>query len=181
MRPVWVLPGSFLFFNNYVREYPMAEQKNVRISVKLPSQTLTFPRKPFDVATGSYFIWPFNLEMSGVRLKYATAQLLCKLERNHETYYFFFPQNGIAPEFAFDATTVRDAQSPGGKIEEPTETYRIRPDARPGNRCVRHRNGRPQSELRFTIARTSAKRMESPPRWRRSAHAFRPPIFVRRH
>ncbi len=96
----------------------MAEQKNVRISVKLPSETLTFPRKPFDVATGAYFIWPFNLDMHGVRLKYATAQLLCKIERTNETYYFFSPQTGIAPEFAFDAKTVRDAKSAAAKIEK---------------------------------------------------------------
>jgi beta-galactosidase len=117
--------GGFLFFNNYVREYPMAEQKNVRVAVKLAAETLTFPRKPFDVATGAYFIWPFHLEMNGVRLRYATAQLLCKIERDHETYYFFFEQRGIAPEFGFDGATVQSVKSASGTIEKADENIYI--------------------------------------------------------
>lgn len=103
--------GGFLFFNNYVREYGMSEQRNVRFEVKLAHETIVFPQKPVNVRSGSYFIWPLNLDMDGVRLKYSTAQPLCKLNAGGEAYYFFFEQPGISAEFEFDGQTVKSVRT----------------------------------------------------------------------
>ncbi len=109
--------GGFLFFNNYVREYGMREQRNLRFEMKLPGATIAFPRQPVTVRSGSYFVWPFNLDMNGVRLKYATAQLLCKLDAGGEEYYLFFEQPGIAAEFAFDGRTVQSVRAANQNAE----------------------------------------------------------------
>ena len=107
--------GGFLFFNNYVREYPMQRQENLRMQIKLPGETISLPRQSFDVPSGSYFVWPLNLNMNGVVLRYATAQLLCRLEFGGESYYFFFPSPGIAAEFAIDSTTAKSTRAFTGK------------------------------------------------------------------
>lgn len=44
-------------------------------------------------------ILPFNLRMGDVVLKYATAQLLTKIEENGNDHYFFFAPEGFMPEY----------------------------------------------------------------------------------
>ncbi len=99
--------GGFLFVNNYIREYPMPVQKNVQFQVSVPSEKISLPRKAIDIPSGEYFIWPFRFDMNGVKLEYATAQLLCKLETGGGSYFFFFAQPGISTEFAFDSASIK--------------------------------------------------------------------------
>jgi hypothetical protein len=46
-------------------------------------------------------ILPFNLDMDGKLLKYATAQLLTKISDKGTPHYFFFAPEGVKPEFVF--------------------------------------------------------------------------------
>jgi beta-galactosidase len=91
---------AFLFVNNYVRGYEMPARGNFRVRVRLPSGDVMIPREPIAIPAGAYFVWPVGLETHGVTLRYATAQLITTLEREHETYAFFVAQDAIAPEFA---------------------------------------------------------------------------------
>jgi hypothetical protein len=45
-------------------------------------------------------IWPVNFNVDGVTLRYATAQLLCKLDE--PSTYVFFTWPNVLPEFAFE-------------------------------------------------------------------------------
>jgi beta-galactosidase len=107
---------AFVFFNNYVRHYPLPDRPRTQISVKLDSETVVVPQKPVDVPPGAYFIWPINLNLQGANLKYATAQLLCKLSVADATYYFFLAVPGVKPEFAFDDETVASIDGPKAVI-----------------------------------------------------------------
>jgi hypothetical protein len=91
---------AFLFVNNYVRGYKMPPRNNFRVRVRLPDGDVTVPDQPISIPDGAYFIWPIGLTVKGVTLRYATAQLITTLEREHETYVFAVAQDGIAPEFA---------------------------------------------------------------------------------
>ena len=93
---------GFVFVNNHQRLYPLRAHPAVQIRLTLPAETMVFPRKPVPISSGAYFIWPVNLDVNGALLKYATAQLLTRIQNNDVAYYFFFAQPGIAPEFAFD-------------------------------------------------------------------------------
>jgi beta-galactosidase len=115
---------AFVFFNNYLRNYPLPARNGIQISVKLASETVLIPNKPVDVPSGAYFIWPVNMDLHGANLKYATAQPLCKLNNSGATYYFFLGVPGVAPEFAFDTNTVKSVDArkatvsrEGGKID----------------------------------------------------------------
>lgn len=107
---------GFLFVNNYLRHYPLPERKNVQFEVKLRDETLQFPRIPVSIASGEYFIWPINLNVSGALLKYATAQPLTVVHDGTGDCYFFFAQNGIAPEFAWESASVASISVPGARI-----------------------------------------------------------------
>jgi hypothetical protein len=93
----------------------MPAQPQVRFSVKLPHGTLAFPRAPIDIPADAYFIWPFNFDMDGAHLRYATAQPMARLQNGNGVTYVFVASEGIAPEFAFDAGTEVSAST--GKIE----------------------------------------------------------------
>ena len=111
--------SAFLFVNNHVRQYPMPAQKDVRFAVKLPGESLTFPRKGVDVADGSYFIWPVNMDLDGTRLSYATAQPIARLDNGKAGItYVFGAAAGIPVELAFDAGAAASLQllSSGAKV-----------------------------------------------------------------
>ena len=107
---------GFVFVNNYQRLYPLANHRDVQFQVILPSETLVLPRKPAGIPSGAYFIWPVNLDLGGVLLKYCTAQLLTMVREGNADYYFFFAQPGIPAEFAFDEGLVAAIHSARGAI-----------------------------------------------------------------
>jgi len=117
--------SGFVFFNNYVRTYPTPERPGVQFTVQLPGETLTFPQAPITVPAGSYFIWPFNFDLGGAQLKYATAQLFAKLTVKQEPYYVFFAQPGIPVELAFDAATVQAVTTSAGPVAARDGQFRV--------------------------------------------------------
>lgn len=106
--------AGFIFFNNYVRNYSMPARKAAQFLIRLPHGTLPVPRHPIDLPSGAYFIWPFNLRFGDITLRYSTAQLFTRIENSGSTAIYFEALPGIAPEFAFDANTVRSAKASGG-------------------------------------------------------------------
>jgi beta-galactosidase len=109
--------SGFVFMSNHVRQYPMDEQKGIRFAVKLADKTLTFPSQDINVATGAYFIWPFNFDMDGVNLAWASAQPLARIDSaKDEVTYVFMAENGIAPELAITAKADQTLKTKSGKL-----------------------------------------------------------------
>jgi len=106
--------AGFLFCNNYVRGYAMPARTAAQFEVKLPGGVLQVPRMAVEIPAGAYFIWPINLRMGGVTLRYSTAQLFTRSE-SAETLYFAAIK-GIAVEFALDARGVESVKSSSGTI-----------------------------------------------------------------
>jgi beta-galactosidase len=105
---------GFLFINNYQRTYPLPERKSFQVRLKTASRTMEVPRHPVDIPSGAYTIWPVNLEIAGVVLRYATAQLLCKLDDPRA--YVFFAWPGLPPEFAFAEENLDAIEAPHARI-----------------------------------------------------------------
>jgi len=105
---------GFIFLNNHARRYPLPERKNFQVKLELSSGVLDVPRRPVDIPPDAYTIWPVNLDLGGTLLRYATAQLLCKLEDSQT--YVFFAWPGISPEFAFEEKSDTSIESLGGHI-----------------------------------------------------------------
>ena len=105
---------GFLFLNNHQRTYPLPERKNFQVRVELPSGIVDVPRRPVNLPSGMYGIWPVNLGMGGVTLRYATAQLLCKL--SNPSTYVFSAWPGVSPEFALEAGDGVSIEAPRARI-----------------------------------------------------------------
>ena len=93
--------SGFLFLNNHVRGLDMLRHKRVQIRLQLPSGPMLVPGRPVDVPAGSYFVWPVNMDLDGLRLRYSTAQPFCRIVRGGTVLYVFFAIPGISPEFSF--------------------------------------------------------------------------------
>lgn len=106
--------SGFVFMSNYVRQYPMAVQKDVRFQVDLAKGPLTFPSQAVDVPNGAYFIWPFNMDLAGVNLAWATAQPITYVHDGATNTFVFYTAGDMPAEFAFDGAVSVKASS--GKV-----------------------------------------------------------------
>jgi beta-galactosidase len=116
---------GFIFFNNYVRGYAMPARASAQFEVHLPSGLLTVPRKPVDLPSGSYFIWPFNLQLGHVNLRYSTAQIFTQIESDGVSTIYFEALPGIPAEFAFDAANVKSINASSGSVTREAGTIYV--------------------------------------------------------
>jgi hypothetical protein len=75
------------------------------------------PSQPIDVANGSYGVWPINLDCDGVKLDYATAQPLCRLQDGNAVWYFLAALDGIPAELSL-ATDPATVTADSGQIQK---------------------------------------------------------------
>ena len=115
--------SGFLFVNNHVRQYPMARHEQVQFAVKLADQTITLPEQRITIEDGSYFIWPINLDLGGIRLRYATAQPVARLDQGTAglTYVFAATQQQSV-ELAFDASVAAYLSTGNGMVTQHGDT-----------------------------------------------------------
>jgi len=83
--------SGFVFVNHYQRLTKLEDVKNVVVNTGV----VEFPS--IDVCGDIAFFMPFNMELGGNMLEYATAQPLCCKDET----YFFAAIDGITPEFKF--------------------------------------------------------------------------------
>ncbi|MBO0910504.1 MAG: beta-galactosidase [Acidobacteria bacterium] len=106
---------GFVFISNYQRNYPLPEHRNFQVRLDLPSGEITIPRRPLTIPKDTYTFWPVNLRLGRTRLRYSTAQLLCKLD-NPTTYVFFAPR-GVPAEFALEYSGGAGIRAPRAHID----------------------------------------------------------------
>jgi hypothetical protein len=132
---------GFLFLNDYERTYHLPSQKNLQVRLKLASSVVDIPHRPVDLPSGTYAIWPVNIDAAGIRLEYATAQLLCRLDDPNTLVFFAWP--GIAPEFALEEKEGTEIESAQGRINRERGIAYVR-GIEPGTQVairVRQKNG----------------------------------------
>lgn len=95
--------SGFVFMTNFQDHAVRHDQADLSITLNLENETLRIPAEntftlPADVSA----IFPFNLDLDGIRLKYATAQPLSKIDEDGTPHYIFFAHEGIKPEYLFE-------------------------------------------------------------------------------
>lgn len=96
--------SGFIFLSNYQRHLNFPHVKNFQLQITNEGVTTAIPQKPITFPANDYAIWPYNLQMDNVVLKYATAQLLCKLQNDDINTFVFFSDE--VTEFVFDRSTI---------------------------------------------------------------------------
>ncbi|KOS08222.1 hypothetical protein AM493_05705 [Flavobacterium akiainvivens] len=94
--------SGFLFLNNFQDDTTMVAQKNFRIRIKTKGGEISIPETGgINLDSDENAVFPFNMDVNGAHLNYATAQLMAKDEKADARYYTFFTPNGTAAEFSF--------------------------------------------------------------------------------
>lgn len=110
--------GGYLFLNNHVRQYAMPVHKGVRFQVTGPSGPVQFPSRAIDVPDGAYFFWPVGVDFDGLKMAWATAQPITRLEDDGGPIHVLSASLAGKVELAFPASGVSSVSvptSPDGK------------------------------------------------------------------
>ena len=91
--------SGFIFFSNHQRYEELPAHHQVQFAIRTSNGSVSVPAKPINIPSGSFGIFPFGLDISGVHLQYATVQPLTVIQASGETWAFFTALHGIAPEF----------------------------------------------------------------------------------
>jgi len=102
--------SGYVFVNNYQRLRPMRAHANVQFHLRLPGGETVFPARPTAIPPDRFFFWPFNLDLGGVTLAYATAQPVCQIDEGDVRTVFFAKTPDVKAEFAVAAGAGKPAQ-----------------------------------------------------------------------
>ena len=94
--------SGYVFVNDYQRLQLMPAKTNVQFKLNLPGGEFILPAKPVTIPADAFFFWPFNLNLAGVKLIYATAQPVCKADDGGVQVFYFAEIPGVPAEFIFD-------------------------------------------------------------------------------
>ena len=94
--------SGYVFINNYQRLQPLPAKSDAQFKLNLPAGELVFPQKPVTIPADEFFFWPFNLDLGGAKLIYATAQPVCRVGNT----FYFAEIPGVKAEFVFDPQTL---------------------------------------------------------------------------
>jgi len=101
--------SGFVFVSNFQRQLEMKDIQNVQFHFKLNGgEELHFPEAPLTIKKNVQMVLPFNMDLDGLNLNYATAQPLCRLDSKEPVYVFFAPE-GIDPEFSFNTSDIENS------------------------------------------------------------------------
>jgi len=103
--------SGYVFVNNYQRLQPLPAKMNAQFKLNLPGGELVFPQTPVTIPADEFFIWPFNLELGGAKLIYATAQPVCKVGDGSVQTFYFAETAGVKSQFVFDPQTLASSQA----------------------------------------------------------------------
>jgi hypothetical protein len=101
--------SGFVFMTNFQdHDTARVDQTDLQLVLRLKDETLKIPTDgKFTLKKDVSAILPFNLDMDGILLKYATAQLLTRIDDNGKEHYIFCAPEGLEPEYRFDKTTLK--------------------------------------------------------------------------
>lgn len=95
---------GFVFIDNFQDHFALPDRREESVTVKLPGESITVG--PFSIASGESAILPFNLELDGALLKYATAQPVIRRETLEGPVWYFMTPDGMEPHFEFDRSRI---------------------------------------------------------------------------
>jgi len=118
--------SGFLFLNNTQVRIPMPD-KTFKMKLNLPDETIEFPREPITLEGERIATLPFNLNVNGTILKYATAQPICRINKNGEQFLFLAEVDGMEVELAFEKSTVQSVLAKGWQKESDSDLIFLTP------------------------------------------------------
>ncbi|OMF48549.1 beta-galactosidase [Paenibacillus peoriae] len=111
--------SGYLFLNNFQDHAENCDLCDFNVSIELPEETIVIPSQgELTLGRDSFAILPFNFNLDGMKLKYATAQLITRIEEDGEAYYFFFVPEGMKGTYVMESKDIISATIDKGSIDQ---------------------------------------------------------------
>lgn len=119
--------SGFVFLNNFQDQVELAPRP-IRIELETNQGNIAFPDSgELDLPAGIGLMLPFNLDLHGVSLQSATAQLLTEIEADNERTIFFYAHDGLKPEYVVRKENLTDVHVGEGTLLDKEAYYVISP------------------------------------------------------
>jgi beta-galactosidase len=93
---------GFVFMHNFQDHVKTPDLNNLRIKIKTQGGEISIPETgSFNMKTGTSVILPFNLDLNGLLIKYATVTPFCSFTNSGDAYHVFWSSEGITPGIVF--------------------------------------------------------------------------------
>lgn len=112
--------SGLLFLNNY-QDHAETHDLHVPggVTVKTNAEEIRIPAEgPLLLGKDGYGMLPYNFDLDGIRLKYAMAQPITRMEADGVIYYFFVSPKGMPPEYAFVTASLGSLQADAADVRE---------------------------------------------------------------
>ena len=105
--------SGFIFMVNFQDHDTLRhDMHNLQLKLNIKDEELFVPASgSITLAKDQSVILPFNFDMDGALLKYATAQLLMKIDDRGTPHYIFFAPEGMSTEYLFDKPSIKGKYS----------------------------------------------------------------------
>jgi len=109
--------SGFIFINNFQDNQRMGDKNGIQIKIKTSLGDITLPEDSgLSLKSDENLILPFNFDLGGVTLNYATSQLLTVAGSEMNPCYLFFSPEGLAPEFSISKNNTIKVRGKTSKI-----------------------------------------------------------------
>ena len=98
--------SGFLFINNYQDHIELKDKKDECIEITVDKLNILINN--LAIAAGESAILPINIDLDGIKLLYATAQPLSRIETKDCITYIFFEPDGMKAHFFFEDGEICD-------------------------------------------------------------------------
>ena len=115
--------GGFLFLNNFQRRHNMSNKEDISITIETAKGIVNFPT--LDLEDKNKWIFPFQITLNKVYLKWATAQLLCNIKNGADNTLVFFGDKLKETALCFSKTGILSIEAYGANVNENNEDYNI--------------------------------------------------------
>jgi beta-galactosidase len=109
---------GFVFITWHQPHIPLKDYPAAQFRLSLGEDTVTFPSKPVAIPAGTISAWPVELEIAGVRLRWATASPLTLLGPESSPTLVLAAEAGIEPQLCLTEGTTLEGpiRAVGGNI-----------------------------------------------------------------
>ncbi|WP_040949503.1 beta-galactosidase [Gorillibacterium massiliense] len=123
--------SGYLFLNHYQDHAETHDLQVVDgVTVQTGDADIRFPlHGPLTLAKDSYAMLPYRFDMEGILLEMAMAQPITRLTAQGIVYYFFVSPKGMAPEYAFQTSTLAGVDAGRAQVCEEKGITVVQPEA----------------------------------------------------
>ena len=151
--------SGFVFMNNFQDHLKTNDIKGIQLHVKTQQGTLVIPETgSFVLKSEENAILPFNLNLEGITINYATAQPLLRFKSKGQNYFVFLKPDGIESEFSIKKEKGLSVSTNKMKIEQNESRYLVKSLFNEGAEVIDIKNGSATTSHILLITRDMAEK-----------------------